>query len=169
MDSYGSERVKPSLGTRGLAASVAPCKRPAVTGPTALPDPGLRPSRPPAPVWSLRRKEAAQWVCQDRFPDRTAGPLSQLQAGARMNLPLELEEVPAAPGASRGGTVRVSVVHVCVPRGGCTYVCKRAHAHSTCSILTGHVAHVCKCACVCCVRCLSVHGMCLRVCVCDCT
>lgn len=169
----GDQRAATPLpGPRGLAASVAPASTLQSPGPPALPHPGLRPSHPPTGGGPLRRKEAARWVCQDHFPGRTTGPLSQLQAGIRKNLPPELEEVPATPGASRGGrsppggTVHVSVVHVRVPRGQCTHVCKQGRARTTCSVLTGRVCpRVQACVCVLCAvrECTRSMPACVRV------
>lgn len=64
--------------------------------------------------------------------------------------------------------MHVSVVHVRVPWGKCTYVCKQARAHTPCSVLTERVCPCVPVCCVCYAQCVSVHGLCLHVCMCDC-
>lgn len=66
--------------------------------------------------------------------------------------------------------MHVSVVHVRVPRGKCTHVCKQARAHTPCSVLTERVCpRVPVCMCVLwavheCARGISVY-MTVHVCV----
>lgn len=62
--------------------------------------------------------------------------------------------------------MHVSVIHACVPWGECTRVCKRAHARTTCSMLTGHVCpcvQVCMCVLCAVPECTWAMSACVRV------
>ena len=171
----GDQRAATPLpGPRGLAASVTPASALQSPGPPALPHPGLRPSHPPTPVVPSAGKRllggSARTTSQAGPP--VPSPSSRLGSGRTFPLSWKKSLPPLGP-AEVAGRLQEELctclwyTYVCLGVSARMCASKVVHAQPAVCSRDG-CAHACKRACVCCARCVSVHGVCLRVCVCDC-
>ena len=176
--------VKPSLGTRGLqphsqAPEVwlplwplqAPCSHQA---PQPSPTQGCVQATHPQEVVPSAGKRlpggSARTTSQAGPP--VPSPSSRLGSGRTFPLSWKKSLPPLEP-AEVAGRLQEELctclwyTYVCLGVSARMCASKVVHAQPAVCSRDG-CAHACKRACVCCARCVSVHGVCLCVCVCDC-
>ena len=171
----GDQRAATPLpGPRGLAASVAPARALQSPGPPALTHPGLHPSHPPTPVVPSAGKRLPGGSARTASQAGLLVPSPSSRLGSGRTFPLSWKKsLPPLEPAEVAGRLQEELctclwyMYVCLGVSALMCASKVMHAQPAVCSRDG-CAHVCKCACVCCVQCVSVHGVCLRVCVYDC-